>query len=302
MHCAAPMTRARRQEGSRSATTPRLLILVATLLVGLFVGAPRASASDPTSWGDPTYPKLVATTTDNRFWTRDPVPYEVNWDSPGFATGDPSVRIVAMASLRNTQFPDGKLFAARSDNTLVAADPLLSFPPAWQTIGHANSVVAMAAVKNSQFPNGKLFAVTSDNNLWARDPVLSKANWQLIGPVNIGPANHVTAMAAISKNAQFPNGKLFAATSDNKLLARDPVLSNVSWQPIGHANNVVGMAAVDDTQVPQFPNGGKLFAATSDNKLWIRDPALYDIPWHHIGHANSVTTMTSEDGWYSPLN
>src|SRR4051812_21161839 len=113
MHRAAPMTRARRQERS-PATSPRLLVLVATLLVGLFVGAPRASALDPTSWGDSTYPKLVATTTDNRFWTRDPVPYEVYWDSPGFANGGPtsSVRIVAMASLRNAQFPDGKLFAA----------------------------------------------------------------------------------------------------------------------------------------------------------------------------------------------
>jgi hypothetical protein len=131
--------------------------------------------------------------------------------------------------------------------------------------------------------------------------VLSNVNWQLIGVISNGPANYVVGMAAI-KSAQFPNGKLFAATSDNKLLARDPVLSNVSWQWIGHANNVVGMAAVDDTQVPQFPNGGKLFAATSDNKLWIRNPVLYDTPWSPIGHANGVRTMTSADGWYGGLN
>jgi hypothetical protein len=35
-----------------------------------------------------------------------------------------------------------------------------------------------------------------------------------------------------------------------------------NWDHIGHANNVVGMAAINN----------KLFAATSDNRLWWRDP------------------------------
>jgi hypothetical protein len=77
-------------------------------------------------------------------------------------------------------------------------------------------------------------------------------NWD-----HIGHANDVVAMAAI-------NGKLFAATSDNRLWWRDPVGTNVNWDHIGHANDVVAMAAIN----------GKLFAATSDNRLWWRDPIL----------------------------
>jgi hypothetical protein len=58
------------------------------------------------------------------------------------------------------------------------------------------------------------------------------------------------------------NNKLFAATSDNRLWWRDPVGTNVNWDHIGHANDVVAMAAINN----------KLFAATSDNRLWWRDP------------------------------
>ena len=66
------------------------------------------------------------------------------------------------------------------------------------------------------------------------------------------------------------NNKLFAATSDNKLWWRDPVGTNVDWVEIGHANYVVAMAAINN----------KLFAATSDNKLWWRDP---------VGHGGTFT-------------
>jgi hypothetical protein len=58
------------------------------------------------------------------------------------------------------------------------------------------------------------------------------------------------------------NNKLFCVTQDNRLWARDPVLFEVNWQDIGHANNVVAMAAIN----------GKLFCATRDNRLWARDP------------------------------
>jgi len=79
------------------------------------------------------------------------------------------------------------------------------------------------------------------------------------------------------------NGKLFAATKDNKLWMRDPIPSDVPWQHIGHANNVAAMAAIN----------GKLFAATEDNKLWMRDPVPSDVPWQHIGHANNVAAMAA---------
>lgn len=76
---------------------------------------------------------------------------------------------------------------------------------------------------------------------------------------------------------------LFAATRDNRLWARDLALSDVSWQEIGHANDVVAMAAT----------GGKLFAADRYNRLWARDPVLSNINWQHIGHANDVVAMAA---------
>jgi LysM repeat protein len=89
----------------------------------------------------------------------------------------------------------------------------------------------------------------------------------------------------------FGNSMLFAATSDNRLWVRDPVLSDVNWQHIGHANNVVGMTFVNGHLFPAAPSG-RLFAATSDNRLWVRDPVLSDVNWQHIGHANNVVGMT----------
>src|SRR6185436_8589610 len=67
------------------------------------------------------------------------------------------------------------------------------------------------------------------------------------------------------------NGKLFAATKDNRLWWRDPVGQNLDWFPIGHATNIAAMAAIN----------GKLFAATKDNKLWWRDGGAFTL--HALG-------------------
>ena len=69
----------------------------------------------------------------------------------------------------------------------------------------------------------------------------SDVNWQ-----RIGHAIDVRAMAAV-------NGKLFAATGDDRLWARDPVLKNVNWELVGHANDVTAMTAIS----------GKLFGQPS---------------------------------------
>jgi hypothetical protein len=79
------------------------------------------------------------------------------------------------------------------------------------------------------------------------------------------------------------NNKLFCATSDNRLWWRDPVGHDVDWDHIGHANNVVGMTAINN----------KLFCATWDNRLWWRDPVGHDVDWDHIGHANDVVDMAA---------
>src|SRR5262245_14869950 len=49
------------------------------------------------------------------------------------------------------------------------------------------------------------------------------------------------------------NDKLLAATRDNKLWVRDPVLQDVGWQHVGHANNLSTFASLQ----------GKLFFATA---------------------------------------
>jgi hypothetical protein len=98
-------------------------------------------------------------------------------------------------------------------------------------------------------------------------------------PLTVGHANNVVAMAAA-------NGKLFCATSDNKLWARDPVLSDVVWQEIGHANFLVAMTAI----------GGRLYCATTDGQLWSRDAVLSDIVWQPSGQAANVVGLAAIDG------
>lgn len=58
------------------------------------------------------------------------------------------------------------------------------------------------------------------------------------------------------------------------------------WELIGHANDVVGMAAVDS----------KLFCATGNNVLWRRFPVLAEVVWSRIGHANHVVAMAATRG------
>jgi hypothetical protein len=79
------------------------------------------------------------------------------------------------------------------------------------------------------------------------------------------------------------NNKLFCATWDNRLWWRDPVGHDVNWDHIGHANDVVAMTAINN----------KLFCATWDNRLWWRDPVGHDVNWDHIGHANNLVAMAA---------
>jgi IgA Peptidase M64 len=61
-----------------------------------------------------------------------------------------------------------------------------------------------------------------------------------------------------------------------------------NWQPIGHAIDVVAMAATNPSGIPE-----KLFCATRLNRLWMRDPVAADIPWQPVGHANNVVGMAA---------
>lgn len=87
--------------------------------------------------------------------------------------------------------------------------------------------------------------------------------WELIGH-----ANHVRAMTAL-------DGRLFCATSDDRLWRRFPVGADVSWREIGHANRVTSMAA----------SGNRLFCLTSDGVLWHRTTIETDVDWTRCGRA-----------------
>ena len=86
----------------------------------------------------------------------------------------------------------------------------------------------------------------------------------------IGEARGIVGMAATA-------GKLFAATSTNKLLVCDPAVTPVVWKEIGESpGGVVAMGVAD----------GKLFASTSTRSgtLHMREAADTTAAWQHIGH------------------
>src|SRR5688572_30845626 len=79
------------------------------------------------------------------------------------------------------------------------------------------------------------------------------------------------------------HGKLYTATRYNALWVREPVPRDIRWQALGHANRVVALAGAD----------GKLFGVTTDHKLWMREVAAEDAPWHHIGYADGVVAIAA---------
>ncbi|MCK5831957.1 MAG: hypothetical protein KAH20_16825 [Methylococcales bacterium] len=87
-------------------------------------------------------------------------------------------------------------------------------------------------------------------------------DWELIGHASTGKA-----MAAL-------NGKLFLASSDNRLWRRHPVGADVPWKHIGHANHVIAMTATGDS----------LFCVDRGNRLWWRHAIEADVGWTSIGY------------------
>ena len=86
----------------------------------------------------------------------------------------------------------------------------------------------------------------------------------------IGEAHGVVGLAAV-------RGKLFAATSSNKLQVSDPAVTPVVWKEIGEApGGVVAMGVAE----------GKLFASTSTRSgtLHMREALDTAAAWQHIGH------------------
>jgi hypothetical protein len=90
------------------------------------------------------------------------------------------------------------------------------------------------------------------------------------------------AGSALAQPASMRN-QLVAATSTDQLWVRDPVLSDVGWRLVGHAQLVTGLTALN----------GLLWATTSTDQLWVRDPVLSEVNWRLVGHAQNVRAMTA---------
>lgn len=83
---------------------------------------------------------------------------------------------------------------------------------------------------------------------------------------NIGHADDGRALTAL-------NGKLFMATSLDRLLQRYPVGADVAWRDIHYANGVIAMTGTINT----------LFCITSDNNLWWSPSEEASVFWTQIG-------------------
>ncbi|WP_086668160.1 N,N-dimethylformamidase beta subunit family domain-containing protein [Lentzea kentuckyensis] len=132
--------------------------------------------------------------------------------------------------------------------------------------------------------NGTVFnAATTD---WIRvlgsDPVVTTVTRNVFARLSrrvpwdwehIGHANQGRALTSLS-------GKLYIATTDNRLWRRYPVGADVPWRDIGHANHIIALAGSGDT----------LFCVTDDNRLWWREPVETDTGWTPIGTGPALGT------------
>ena len=83
------------------------------------------------------------------------------------------------------------------------------------------------------------------------------------------------------------NGKLYAATTENRLWRRYPVGANIIWKEMGHADNVVALAADGDDLLAASYGGDK-------TRFWRRSLEEKDIEWTLIGELSiTVKAMTA---------
>jgi hypothetical protein len=132
--------------------------------------------------------------------------------------------------------------------------------------------------------NGTVFnAATTD---WMRalgaDPVVTQVTHNVFGRLkqrvpwdweHIGHANHGCALAGLQ-------GRLYIATSENRLWRRHPVGADVVWRHIGHANDVVALTGTGDS----------LFCVTGNDQLWWRSPIEQETNWTPIGTGPAAGT------------
>ena len=99
----------------------------------------------------------------------------------------------------------------------------------------------------------------------------------------IGHATRLRSMVACENT-------LFAADDANRLWIHDPIGQNVSWDHIGHANDVIALASPREATQHQPIC---LYAITTDHQLWRRTPALHDTEWRAIGDVPDVIALAA---------
>jgi hypothetical protein len=237
------------------------------LTAGHCIGLPPRVTYDVvamTSYQD----RLYAATRDNNLIMREILP---TWRQIGRTEND----VVAMTSYQD------RLYAATRDNSLWVRR-ISEQDEGWTRIGHANEVVAMTS---NHYPDGSsmLYIITRNGKVWKRQPVDYNEDWQHVDRLAIQAGFNQSQIAAppeLVGIAATAEDRLYAATRANTLHVR--YLEN-HWRRIGHANEVVGLAAAGD----------RLYAATRDNSLWVRRISEQDEGWTRIGSAGGVSTMTS---------
>jgi hypothetical protein len=185
---------------------------------------------------------------------------------------------------------ENHLFAADATNTLWVRRPI-GQNVHWRSIGHANDVIALASPREAMAGRSLgLYALTTDGTVWYRDPELDDRNWVVVSNLpgaqalaasyeglfaatngndlmyqgfgglssgapwfRVGHAIDVLAMTNL-------NGRLFAATSDQRLWSRLPVQEEIDWAEIGSTPPLSALAG----------SAGRLWAATADNRLVCR--------------------------------
>src|ERR1035441_9119041 len=82
---------------------------------------------------------------------------------------------------------------------------------------------------------------------------------------------------------QVSTGHRLAST---KLWMRDPRAVNAPWRPIGRAQRLVAMTALN----------GRLYGASVDYYILEREPSIHDAPWTILGEGWLVSALTALNG------
>ncbi len=252
-----------------------------TATMGIFErGGGQVFNAGTTGWGgrltaDPAVEQITRNVLDRLGRPRDPDA----WDLAGEAND-----VRAMVACEH------HLFAADTTNILWVRRPT-GQNVHWRAIGHANDVIALASPREAMAGRSLgLYALTSDGNVWYRDPVLEDRSWVVVARL---PGAHALAasyeglfaathgndlmyqgFASLSPGASWSrvghainvvamtnlNGRLFAATSDQRLWSRLPVLHEINWEPIGPTPPLTALAG----------HRGRLWAGTTANQLVYR--------------------------------